>query len=45
MTLKGKEFAISKSYAADDDEIFEIIKILKALRSILVKKLGIDEAK
>lgn len=41
MVLKGKEFAISKSYAADDEEIFEIIKVLKALRNILYKRLGV----
>ena len=43
MVLKGKEFTISKSYSSDDEEIFEIIKILKALRSILFKKLGIEQ--
>ncbi len=43
MVLKGKEFAISKAYVTDDDEIFEIIKILKALRNILFGKLGIKE--
>ena len=43
MVLKGKEFAVSKSYAADDDEIIEVVKILKALRSILLIQLGISE--
>lgn len=43
--LRGKEFAISKSYSSDDEEIFEIIKILKALRRILFEKLGIEETK
>ncbi|NJN78181.1 MAG: hypothetical protein HC803_07495 [Saprospiraceae bacterium] len=45
MVLKGKEFAISKDFSAtDNDEILDIIRILKALRSILFKKLGIEES-
>jgi hypothetical protein len=42
MVLKGKEFAVNKSYAADD-QILKILKILKALRSILLIQLGISE--
>lgn len=45
MVLKGKEFAISKAFTSDDEDIFEIVKILKALRSILFKKLNIEETK
>lgn len=45
MVLKGKEFAISKDYSAThDDDILNIVRILKALRSILFARLGIDEA-
>ena len=45
MVLKGKEFAISKDYSAThDDDILKIVKALKTLRSILLKRLGIDEA-
>ncbi len=43
MVLKGKEYTISKDYSTTDDGIFEVVKILKALRSILFKKLGIEE--
>jgi len=39
MALKGKEFAISQDYSAThDDDLIKIVKILKALRSILVKR-------
>lgn len=40
MVLNGKEFAISKSFSADDEDIFEIVKILKALRDILFEKIN-----
>ncbi|MEM6700052.1 MAG: hypothetical protein AAF806_16090 [Bacteroidota bacterium] len=43
MTLEEKNYAISKAYSADDEDIFEIVKILKALRSILFKRLNITE--
>jgi hypothetical protein len=44
MVLKGKEFAISKDYSAThDDDILNIVRILKALRSILFARLGIEE--
>jgi len=35
MVLQGKEYAISKSYKATDEEIFEIVKLLKHLKSII----------
>ncbi len=42
MVLKGKEYAISRDYSATQpDDILDIVKILKALRSILFKKLNI----
>ncbi len=37
MILKDKQYAISKSYAADDEEIFDIYKILKALKNIIIE--------
>lgn len=40
MILKGKEFAISKSFSADDEDIFIIVKALKALRDILFAKIN-----
>ena len=42
MVLKGKEYAISKDYSTTDNEIFEVFNILKKLRSILFKKLNIE---
>ena len=42
MVLKGKEYAISKDFSTTDTEIFEVFKILKALRIILFKRLGIE---
>lgn len=43
MVLDGKEYAISKSYSADDEAaVFEIIQVLKALRTILFERLGIE---
>ena len=42
MVLQGKQYAISKTYSADSKEILEIVKILKALRNILFKRLGVD---
>lgn len=44
MTLEGTEYAISKAFSADDDEdIFKLIKMLKALRKILFLRLGIEK--
>lgn len=40
MILKDKEFVISKSFSADDEDIFEIVKILKTLRDILFEKIN-----
>jgi len=36
MVLQNKEYCISKSYSADDEEIFDIFKILKALKEIIL---------
>jgi hypothetical protein len=35
VVLQNKEYSISKSYTADDEEIFDIYKILKALKDII----------
>ena len=35
--LHGRDYCISKSFAADDEEIFDIFKILKALKVILIE--------
>jgi len=35
MVLQGKEYAISKPYKAVDDELIEIVKLLKHLKSII----------
>jgi hypothetical protein len=36
MVLKEKEYCISKSFVADDEEIFDIFRMLKALKEILL---------
>jgi len=36
LVLKDKEYCISKSYVADDKEIFDIFKMLKALKEIIL---------
>jgi len=44
MVLKGKEFAISQDYSAThDDDILNILKNLKALRNLLLERLGLPE--
>ena len=37
MILQENEYAISKGFLADDEEIFEIVKILKALKVMLIE--------
>lgn len=37
MVLQNDEYCISKSFAADDEEIFDIFGILKALKAILIE--------
>lgn len=39
IVLKEKEYVISKSYTCDDDEIFDIYRILKGLRKIIEQAL------
>ncbi len=39
MILNGNEYFISKTYHADDEEIFAIFKMLKALKKIIKDNL------
>ncbi|MEM6318072.1 MAG: hypothetical protein AAF960_10400 [Bacteroidota bacterium] len=43
MALQDKTYAISREFSAASDDIFEIIKVLKALRSILFDRLQLTE--
>jgi len=36
ITLQNNEYCISKSFSADDEEIFDIFKILKSLKNIMI---------
>ena len=40
MTLEGKEYAISRDYSTLTNEIFDVFKILKALKSIVTERVG-----
>lgn len=42
MVLEGKNYAISKVYAADDEELFHIVRIVKKLRNLFFKRLKIN---
>jgi hypothetical protein len=39
IVLTGNEYCISKSYQADDEEIFDIFKMIKALKKIIYQAL------
>ena len=39
MILESKEYCISKSYNAEDEEVFDIFKMLKALKQIIKTEL------
>ena len=41
MALNENKYAISKSYSADDDGIFDIFRIMLGLKFIIHKRLGI----
>lgn len=43
MVLKGKDYAISREFSAANEDIFDILKILKALRTKIFIRLGIEE--
>ena len=39
MVLEDKNYCISKSFNADDDEVFEIFRIMKGLKFLLEKQI------
>ncbi len=39
MVLNGNEYCISKDYTSDDDEVFDIFRMLKALKHIIKTEL------
>ncbi len=39
MVLNGNEYCISKSYNAEDEELFDIFRMLKALKHIIKMEL------
>jgi hypothetical protein len=43
LILQNQEYCVSKSFATDDEEIFEVVKILKALKDILLDIAKCDE--
>ncbi len=43
MLLEGTSYAISKRFVADDEEIFDIFRILKSLKNILLSNFQKDE--
>ncbi len=44
MTLQGKQYAISEPYIATRDDIFDIFRILRVLKQIILGFLGADTA-
>jgi hypothetical protein len=38
MLLDGKQYVISRDYSALSDEIYDVLRILKALRAIIVER-------
>lgn len=40
MVLEGKEYAISEMYVATKSEIFDIVKLLKGLKVILLAQVA-----
>lgn len=43
IVLQGGEYCVSKSFATDDEEIFEVVKILKALKAILLDLAKVED--
>ncbi len=39
MVLNGKEYAVSQDYKAGDEEVFDIFRMLKALKKIIIRDL------
>jgi len=44
MALQGKEYAISDSYIATQEHIFDILRILKVLKQMIIDRVLADEA-
>jgi D-serine dehydratase len=42
MILRNNEYIVSKSFTADDEDIYDIVKILKKLKNILFERLEIE---
>jgi len=42
MTLQGKEYCISNGYMATRDDIFDIFRILKTLKQIVIRLVAMD---
>ena len=42
MALHGKQYAISEPYIATRDEVFDIFRILKALKAIIADLVAQD---
>jgi hypothetical protein len=42
IVLNGSEYCISKDYKSDDKEIFEIFKMLKAIKQIIIHQLTLN---
>ena len=43
MALEGKEYAFSKSFTVDDDEIFDIYRILKSLKWHIEQQINLNK--
>ena len=43
MILEGKEYCISNGYMATRDDIFDIFRILKALKQIVIRLVAMEE--
>ena len=44
MALQGKEYAMSDSYVATQEHIFDILRILKVLKQMIIDRVLADEA-
>jgi len=44
MALQGKEYALSDSYVATQEHIFDILRILKVLKQMIIDRVIADEA-
>ena len=42
MILKNKSYCISRAFLADSDDLYNIVKILKALKQIIVEQTEVN---